>query len=96
MTGEVSELRVDCDVHYRGWQDVSELLSQKSQLQLIAFTVLLHRDNDNLLLQIDEVILSQKLTRGSQDGTVGLGVSPADGGISVSIFLYEKRKTMTR
>lgn len=87
LTREVSELRVDGDVHDRRRQDVPELLGQTGQLQLVALTVPLHGDVGNLLLQIDEVILGQQLTGGPQDGIVGLGVPPADFGISVPIFL---------
>lgn len=75
---------------------MSELLCQTSKLQLVACTVSLHGDVGNLLLQIDEVILSQQLTRRPQDGIVGLGVPPADFGKSVPIFLKQKRQTVRR
>lgn len=87
MALEVPELGVDSDVDYGSREDVPELLGEASQLQLITCAVPLKGDVGNLLLQIDEVILCQQLTRGSQDGIVGLGVPPADFGISAPIFL---------
>lgn len=92
----LSELRVGGDVHYGGWQDVPELLGETGQLQLVALAVPLHRDVGNLLLHIDEVVLRQQLTRGPQDGVVGLGEPPADFGISTPIFLSEERQTACR